>query len=285
MLTLFALPKPFRGPIATIQRNALSSWSALPGPPQILVFGDEDGAAAAAAAIGARSIPEVQRNPAGTPIVTDLFRRAELETASPALCYVNSDIVLFDELAEVAGLALAWGRPFLVVGQCRNLDVEDELDLQNASAREALRRRAEERGVLRGAGGIDYFLFSRGLYADLPPFLIGRAGFDNWLVWRARKSRALVVDATRSILAVHQNHDYAHLAEGRASAYTGEEAAANLRLAGVTRLYNIDDASHELRPSGLRRRLHALPRSVPALRRLWLQTVPKLRRWSSSTTR
>ena len=33
---------------------------------------------------------------------------------------------------------------------------------------------------------IDYFVFSRGLYLKkIPPLVIGRVFWDNWLIWRA----------------------------------------------------------------------------------------------------
>jgi len=44
MLTIFTTPKPFEGHIDTIQRNALSSWKALSGSPEVLIIGNELGA-------------------------------------------------------------------------------------------------------------------------------------------------------------------------------------------------------------------------------------------------
>lgn len=41
-LTIFAMPKPFGGHIATIQKNAIRSWARL-RPAQIILFGDEPG--------------------------------------------------------------------------------------------------------------------------------------------------------------------------------------------------------------------------------------------------
>ena len=100
---------------------------------------------------------------------------------------------------------------------------------------------------LRGAAALDWFVFPHDLYREVPPFAIGRACFDNWLVWQARQE-GIVVDATRDVVAVHQRHDYAHLAGGKEEAYYGEEAARNLELAGgKAHLYTIHDASHVLR--------------------------------------
>jgi len=73
---------------------------------------------------------------------------------------------------------------------------------------------------------------SKGLYGAIPPFALGRAAFDNWLVWRARTVRAIVVDATPVVTAVHQQHDYSHVPGGRIWAYEGVEAKRNLALGG-----------------------------------------------------
>ena len=48
MLSMFALPKPFKGHIGVIQRNAIASWARLPSKPEIILFGDEEGTAQAA---------------------------------------------------------------------------------------------------------------------------------------------------------------------------------------------------------------------------------------------
>ncbi len=44
-LTILAMPKPFRGHIGIIQRNAITSWTKLQPRPEILLFGTEEGAA------------------------------------------------------------------------------------------------------------------------------------------------------------------------------------------------------------------------------------------------
>ena len=48
VLTLFTVPKPFRGHVGDIQRNAIESWRALRPSVQVVLVGDEDGVAEAA---------------------------------------------------------------------------------------------------------------------------------------------------------------------------------------------------------------------------------------------
>ena len=106
---------------------------------------------------------------------------------------------------------------------------------------------AEEDGRRRGAAAMDWFVFPAGLFGEMPPFAIGRACFDNWLVWKARQV-GIVVDGTHDVRAFHQPHGNEHVDGGMDEAYYGEEAARNLELAGgKSRLYTLHDASHVLR--------------------------------------
>jgi hypothetical protein len=242
LLTLFSIPKPFTGPTGEAQRIALASWTALAGVEVVLV-GDEEGIAEAATAAGARHIDTVARSAGGTPRLDDAFARVDEIAQYRLRCFVNADVVLFDDLPlAVAKVADRWPGEFLAVGETRDLAVTP-----NESA-DALRARALRDGVRRGAGAVDYFVFPAELFRDLPPFLVGRAGFDNWMLWHARSSGYPLVDLTDAVIAVHQSHGYGHLAGGKTEAYLGDEAAVNHALVGgKSHLYSMRDASHRLR--------------------------------------
>jgi hypothetical protein len=241
VLTVFSVPKPFGGRIGEIQRRAVESWLSIGPDVQVLLLGDERGTAEAAREAGAEHIPELTRTAHGTPRLDSAFAAADAAARHRLRCFVNADVVLFDDLPAAEAHVSRGHDRFLIVGQT--------LDVGEAGTRED----ALAHGRRRGAAALDYFLFPAGLYADVPPFAIGRACFDNWLVWRARQD-AVVVDATADVVAVHQRHDYAHVDGGQAQVYYGEEAARNLELAGgKSRLYTLHDASHVLRGGRLRR--------------------------------
>lgn len=241
MLTIFSVPKPFLGVIGQIQRRALASWTALGNDVQVLLLGDEEGTGEAARDAGAEYLPDVARTERGTPRLDGAFAAADKAARHPLRCFVNADVVLYDDLLDAVRQVAAQAESFLVVGQ--TVDVDEPRGREDALAR----------GKHRGAAALDYFVFTAGLYRDMPPFAIGRACFDNWLVWRARQD-AVVVDATADVAAAHQHHDYAHVGGGKAEAYYGEEAARNLELAGgKSRLYTLHDASHVLRGGKLHR--------------------------------
>jgi len=241
VLTVFSVPKPFEGRIGEIQRRALASWAALGSGVQVLLLGDEAGAGDAARDAGAGHIPELARNEHGTPRLDSAFAAATGAARHPLLCFVNADVVLFDDLLSATRIVRERADRFLIVGQ--TVDVDEPRDREDARAR----------GERRGAAALDYFVFPATLYSDVPPFAIGRARFDNWLVWCARQD-AIVVDATADVVAAHQRHDYAHVAGGKAEAYYGDDAARNLELAGgKSHLYTLHDASHVLRDGRLHR--------------------------------
>lgn len=254
MLTILTIPKPFAGQIGEIQRNALESWLALGRGVQIVLLGDEPGIADVAHETGVQHLGGMEKSKHGTPRLDSAFSLAEAVARFPLWSLVNADILLLDDFLPAVERVARTFRQFVMVGECRDLPVAGRRQLKEGAVREQLRRRALEEGRPRGYAALDYFVFPRGLFDPLPPFLIGRANFDNWLVWRARSRRHPVVDATRSVVAIHQSHDYSHVAGGRDEAYSGEEAEHNLLLAGVQNnpflrsdtFYTLDDATHKL---------------------------------------
>jgi len=256
-LTLFAIPKHFRGHFATIQRNAIASWTRLEPRPEIFLFGEEDGTAEISRELGIRHFPEVARNEFGTPLLNDLFRRAEEHASTPLLCYVNADIVLTGDFTAAIARIRSLHEKFMAVGRRWDLDWDQPLDFSRPGWAELIRDAARRANVQRPGNYIDYFLFSRGLLDDLLPLAIGRFSWDNYLLWRARSSGAALLDISPAVLAIHQNHDYSH-ASGMADVRQSPELKRNRAMVGPWwHLYTIEDATHILGEDGVRvSRLH-----------------------------
>jgi hypothetical protein len=253
-VTIFTMPKAFRGHIGVIQRNALQSWLQLRPQPEIILFGNDEGVAAAAAEWRLRHEPDVRRSDFGTPLMDDMFRRAHGAASHDTLVYINADILLLDDFtAAVARVAAAGLEQFLLIG--RRIDVNvGAIDFKHDDWRERIGALANTTGALAPRVCKDYFVFRKPLFADIPPFAIGRAVYDNWFVYHAREKGVPVIDATAVVRAIHQNHDYAH-AGSRGQAYVkGEEAKRNRRLAGGLRLIRGSTTDWELTPESLRKR-------------------------------
>jgi hypothetical protein len=245
MLTIFTIPKAFKGHIGTIQRNAIKSWSLLRPQPEIIIFGEEYGTEDTARDCRVKHVPAVAQNEFRTPLLSDLFDKAEMHATHPVLCYVNADIVLMDDFSRTVQLLCDSLREFLMVGCRWDVDIRTALDFRDPSWQARVRDLALKTNRRRPHNWIDYFVFSTGLGRNLPPFAVGRTCWDNWLIWHARKTGASVVDASEGVVAVHQNHDYAHHPQGEAGAWRGEEATRNVRLSGGrTHRYTINNATH-----------------------------------------
>src|SRR5215472_2219084 len=254
MLTIFTTGKPFRGHSGMIQRNALKSWTLLHPDIEVILFGDEEGAADAALELGIRHVPHVERTPTGTKVLRSLFDQAQQIARHEVLCYSNCDIIFTSDFLDAVGSRRAAGDRFLMVGRRWDVDIEEPLLFKEPDWADRVRGYAIRHGKGASSGWIDYFVFPRGFYVNqLPDFVIGRVFWDQWLVWRARQSGATVVDASEAVLAIHQNHNYGYHPSGRLGVWTDEQSIRNLELAGGRwHLCTIDDATHRLGPMGLR---------------------------------
>jgi len=210
ILSLFTCPKAFSGPTGRIQRNALANWRALGNSLEILLLGDDPGVVEAAEEFGYRHIPAIARNGYGTPLVNDIFRKGAEAALAAHVCYINADILLPPSLLEAVRTASGRWKAFLLAGRRWNAHITEELDFSGdwASRLEQIRL---QRGVLFTPTGIDYFVFPKGQYADMPAFAIGRYAWDNWILRKSVAEGCPIVDATEFVPAVHQNHDYAHM--------------------------------------------------------------------------
>jgi len=236
MLTLFTVPKPFRGHIGLIQRNAIQSWTHLEPRCEILLFGDDDGTGDVAHEFGVRHLPEVARNEYGTPLLSNVFETAERSAQHRLMCYVNADIVLMNDVLEAVSRIRK--DPFLMIGRRWDLDVTQQIAFDNPNWQDHLRSVVHAKGTLHSYMGVDYYVFPRGMWGGIPAFAIGRTVYDNWLIWRARALGVPVIDATSVVECVHQNHERTYSSLGVTAPNDiddltkGIEAQRNCQLAG-----------------------------------------------------
>ena len=255
LITIFITPKGFdRDHIALIQRNAIRSWKALGADVDILLIGDDPGVEENAKALGVRYIRDVKRNDSGTPMLDDIFRLARENSDSPLLAYVNADIILKRDFVETSRKILAREKKFLLVGQRWDLDVQVDLEFPQGWESEFDKDLAA-RGRRHPAGGSDYFVYPRDIFTSIPPFAIGRSGWDNWMFYEARVKGWKLINCSKAINIIHQDHDYAHLPNGLPH-YRQPESAENVKAAGGKRtIFTLLDCDHELDENGDLRRV------------------------------
>ena len=246
LITLFSAPKPFTNPhIAMIQCNAIKSWTLLPDV-EVILLGEETGLAEAARELGVKHIPNVSQNESGTPLISSMFQLARENSNSDLLCIINADMILMSAFLEAAKQAVKLKDKFVLLSQRWDLDVTQPLEFTQGW-QDKLRSTVYASGNLHRPAGSDFFLFPKSCYQDIPDFIIGRAGWDNWMIYRACMEDWAVLDCTSSVMIVHQNHDYSHL-PGAKPHYEHPDTNENIRLAGgqANVRYTILDSTYQL---------------------------------------
>ena len=175
---------------------------------------------------------EIQRR-FSQPTYRGLFAKAlQLFPEAPAVMYSNFDILYTPALSQTIRRVIEYtdnererklkaGLPYnvrgwLIVGQRVNVDVPVEWTIADAGDRwvdEILS--FSKGGELFESDAEDYFVVSRGLFEwmkDIPDFVVGGVAFDNWIVNKvnvlANQGEAIVVDGTKTVTALHQNHGH-----------------------------------------------------------------------------
>lgn len=229
-ITIFATPKPFRGHHSIIQCNAIRSWKLLEPRPDIILFGDEESTVSAAAMLGVGHSPGIRCSKEGTPLISAIFEQAQRMSSCRVLVYLNSDMILTSDFLPAVSQAARKFEDFLMVGQRWDVDIQAPLEFAEGWE-DQLYQKLIQRGAMHPVTGIDYFAFTKHLWPHIPPFAVGRVGWDNWMIYDCLASQRPVIDASRVVTAAHQNHDFSHLADGWEERTHGIEAQRNLALA------------------------------------------------------
>lgn len=250
-ILLFAIPKAFIGDAVRIQRNALSSWVLLPGI-RIVLLGDDAGIEEAAEEFGVGYVGELEKTRLGTPLISSAFEWVREHADVHTACYVNADLILFEEFVQaIRAVSLD---PVLMTGQRRTLEISSHLSLSTRGGETALRVEAERRGRMDPPWALDYFAFRTHTHWNMPGFAVGRPGWDNWLIYRARSLGIPVVDLTEHVAVIHQAHSYHHVPKATDSGFEGPEADANRSLVKTRSHFgDLSHATHVLREGKVRR--------------------------------
>jgi len=250
MLTIFTIPKAFHDHIGIIQKNAIWSWKKLHPDCEIILFGDEDGIEDVAKECNVKWVSDIKKNEFGTPAIDFVFEQVQKIARHNVLCYANADIILLSDI--IRSIQKNSFTNYLMVGSRKNLSILEPIDFDIPSCEDILIKNLMHSTQTNPYGGIDIFIFNKGSFTNIPPFTVGRAGWDNWLIYHARKEHIPVIDITPSVNIIHQNHDYNHVPLKRANLWDGPESDQNLALLGNKRYqWTVDDADWILTREGI----------------------------------
>jgi hypothetical protein len=243
-LTIFACPKPLQLPYTADdpQIRALRTWLALKSKPQVVLLGNDASLHAVAADHERVSVePQVDTNFVGTPLFNSIVQRT-LYADTAFAAFVNSDIMLFDDLvaaalklqgrfADFVATAARWDLPSWPFTFSPTNGFTDGAGTPRTTSQ--VIEFMKSNGTLHAYGGTDVWVWntnatsgSGGARASLPlhkgtmpPFTYGRGKYDNWLNHEIESTglRALV-DVTTVVTSVHVAHTYAHVDLGTGTA-------------------------------------------------------------------
>ncbi len=192
MITIYTSFRSFKHKVYDkIQRDACDSWVALDPQPQVIVVGDEPGTSDICKKYKFKQIKTVRQSEAETPYVNSMIDLSEQHAVNDTMLLCAGDIIIGQETINIAKAVKKQLKEFCVCA--RKMHV-----IKKANGKIKL-----ERWATWQAG--DYFLHSKGLFAGMPDFLIGRFLVERWMYrWACNKNG--LVDATGIVSVLHQNH-------------------------------------------------------------------------------
>ena len=238
---------------------------------EIILLGDEEGTKDVAQEFGLTHVPHTDTNEFGTPLMDSIFKEGEAAAKYLLYCYLSADIILMSDFMQAAQTVASQRKWFLMSGQRWNLDIHEPLDFE-PGWESRLRQDVAQCGRLHHRTGMDYYFYTKGVLDGIPPFAIGRTALDAWILYRARIRKADLIDATKVVMDVHQNHDYSHHPDGVEGVWFGPESRGNVALAGGRPfLFIIKDRTFDLTSDGLKpaRDLWRLWRLLRTAEALW----------------
>ncbi|MAI85862.1 MAG: hypothetical protein CMF99_01550 [Candidatus Marinimicrobia bacterium] len=208
MITIFGTPKNFEGIFKIIQINAIRSWRSLSKDVEIIIFGKSEGAQKIANEVSAIYYPNIKCSKNGVPLLSDLFHKANQIASFDILLFINSDILLPKRFIYSIRNVKDKFSHFLLVGHRWDLKVEKLINFNEAAAESLFWEMSEMKSKKASPAAIDYFGFRKNSLKKIPDFVVGRPGYDNWLIWYARRNFMPVVDISEEVKVIHQRHHY-----------------------------------------------------------------------------
>jgi hypothetical protein len=175
-----------------IQEQSFLSWLALDPRPEIIVLGDGKGIAELCKQKGFVHIPALKCARSGAPYINAFIALAEEKASYDHMLLCSSDIIIKQDTYKVLEAAKNHTKQFCVCARKQNVKIKSA---------NLIRRN----WAIWQAG--DYFLHTKGVFANIPPFIIGRCALDNWM-YRNTINQGIMIDASYAATVWHQMHGH-----------------------------------------------------------------------------
>ncbi|OWF47564.1 uncharacterized protein LOC110454200 [Mizuhopecten yessoensis] len=196
-----------------INLNTLRNWKHMYNSPKLILFTDDQKVASA----GINSDWPVQNitTEAVTeaPALSTLFLESVKGSDTYLYMYANADILFDRYLIEILSIVEVFlksnnlhKKPVLIVGQRTNINILS-IDSKGPEAWKTILRESYTIYTRFQKNAIDYFITNSFFpWSEVPKLVIGRVGYDNWIIAYARFRGFVTIDASSVISAIHQTN-------------------------------------------------------------------------------
>lgn len=190
--------------IKTMQYNSINSWKWLDCEKEILIFNREESIERMCNELEVKNIKNYESSDFSDLPTWRTMRDIACENATDddIIVWVNSDIVFDDTLVQTIEQLIESGiDDFILSGKRKNWPNFWELKTKEDLDKIEFDRIGNEYEI-------DYFVYRKKHFANLPKFYIARMKFDNYLMRLSIDSVDKTIDSTFAINSYHHEHGY-----------------------------------------------------------------------------
>ncbi|KAL3855426.1 hypothetical protein ACJMK2_014637 [Sinanodonta woodiana] len=203
-----------------VYKNTLYNWQTLRPHVQLIYFTTENSTAGNLMLFDWNIVSISSPLEIKIPAIKDMYLQASKRYTTSWYGYFNGDILLTDDILETLEYISNVSDTFqnasiLIIGRRINVF---KVTYEQVRSQNGIKESARSRGSLYEIDAEDYFITNIFFpWSKIPAFVIGRAGYDNWIVGHARCDlKTIVIDATETLTAVHQTTSKGGNKEGHA---------------------------------------------------------------------
>jgi hypothetical protein len=137
------------------------------------------------------------------PFLSDLLQTIINVCETEYMCYINCDIMIFEDFLKTFSFLKENVEDFFMVGQ--RWDWLNPISIDDNMADAQIIEIAKSNGRLHSKGGIDYFAFKKDILGNIsvPCFLIPRCRWDHWLTGISKKKGVPLINTTSTNFVIH----------------------------------------------------------------------------------
>jgi len=134
------------------------------------------------------------------PRLDDLLTMSANLCKTEYMCYINCDIIIFDQFLDTFSFLRKEYNDFFMVGQRWDWYKSNEMNFQNTSVFDFEGKNI----VLHAKTGVDYFVLKKTHLENvfIPPFLVPRSRWDHWFAGVSKRVGIPLVDTTATNIVV-----------------------------------------------------------------------------------